>query len=118
MVGQRLEKAAPAIAVWIECVRGIAEIALEHDGSAVIERMCEGRSWMNPFDSILLQGKLRKEWRPGGDGVDSRSEIMMKAGKRERQRARASADDGLRLVYIDSVAGFCQHNRSGEAVRA
>ena len=41
---------------------------------------------------------------------------MLKAGKRERERARATADFGLCFVYFNAVSGFREDDCGSEAV--
>lgn len=103
---ERVEDATPALAIRVKRTGGITQISFEHDRCAVIQRVGDGSGRMSPFDSMLAEWERREEWGPDCKGMNGRSEIVVKAGKRKRQGARAATNGWLRFVNFDSIPGL------------
>jgi hypothetical protein len=80
VVDDGLEQAAPGVAVWAKRPFGIAQVALEDDGGAIVERMRQRCLAVDPLQSVTRQGKRGEEGRPNGHGVHGRAEIMEESG--------------------------------------
>src|SRR5580693_1068649 len=106
MICERFKEAAPAFAIGTQSVLRILQIALQHDGGAIVQRMRERSRRVNPFQAILLKWERRKKWRANAHRVNRRAKVMLKPGKRERKCARPTADFSLCFVYFDAVAGL------------
>src|SRR5262249_7352102 len=76
---KRLHEATPNLAICAECSRGISQVALQHDGGAVVERMGQWRRRMNPLQAMLRQRQRGEKWRPHAQWMHGRSEVMQEA---------------------------------------
>src|SRR5216684_2079901 len=116
MSDEWLQQAAPALAVATQHRFGVAEIAFESDGSAIVEGMRERRRRVNPLQAVFLQRERRKKWRAGGERMDRGAKIMEETRECELEGARGAA--GLRLSFKDIHlrAALREDDRGGEAV--
>ena len=55
MCCQRLKEVAPAFAIGTQSVLRILQVALQHDGGTIVQRMREWSRRMNPFKAMLLK---------------------------------------------------------------
>jgi hypothetical protein len=113
---ERLQEAAPAFAIATENRFGVAEIALESDGGAIVERMREGRRRVNPLEAMFPQWQRRKKWRARGERVDRGAKVVVNAREGELESARGSF--GLRLSFenVDGRGALRKDNGRGQAV--
>ena len=111
-----LQEATPAFAVAAENRFGVAEIALERDGGAIIERMREGRRRVNPLEAMFLQWQRRKKWRASSERVNRGAKVVVKAREGELESARGAS--GLRLSFenVDVRVALRKDNGRGQAV--
>src|SRR6266851_3108368 len=116
MSDEWLQQAAPALAVATQHRFGVAEIAFESDGSAIVEGMRERRGRVNPLQAVFLQRERRKKWRAGAERMDRGAKIMEETRECELEGARGAA--GLRLSFKDIHlrAALREDDRGGEAV--
>ena len=116
MLGERLDKAAPAVSVRSESGFGSAEIAFENYGGAVIEGMSKRSGRVNPVEAISVKRKGRKKWRARGERMDSGTEIVEEAREGEFESAYGAAGLWLGLEDVNVRAGLCEGDGGGEAV--
>src|ERR1700674_271405 len=112
-----LHQAAPAFAVRPKNRFGVAEIARERYGGAVIERMRQGSGRVNPLQTVSLQRKRSKKRGARGERMNGGAEIVEEAGQGELECARGTAR--LRLCFEDVNAHAALREGDGgcEAVR-
>src|SRR5580700_8037207 len=73
---------APGGAVGAKRVCGFAQVTLQHDCGAIVERMCQRSGRVNPFQSVIAQGQCGEKWRAGSEWMDGRSKIVLKTRQR------------------------------------
>jgi hypothetical protein len=62
VIYERLNQPPPCAAVGAKRALRIIEIALKHNGGAIVERMRERRIAINPFKAIIAKRQRGKEW--------------------------------------------------------
>jgi hypothetical protein len=80
VVDNGLEQTAPRVAVWAKRSFGIAQVAFEDHGGAIVEWMRQRSAAVDPCQSVIRKGKRGEEWRPCGHGMHGRAEIMEESG--------------------------------------
>jgi hypothetical protein len=65
-----LNETPPGTAICAEFLFGRGQIALQHDGSAVVERVGNGRFSMYPFEPVIGQWKSIEKGRTSSQGVN------------------------------------------------
>ncbi len=116
VIGERLHKAAPAFPVRAEDGFGLAEVALEDYGGAIVERMGEWSGRVNPLQTVSLQRQRRKKRGARGEWMDGGAEIVEEAWHCEFERARGAARLRLRFEDVNAHAALREGDGSGEAV--
>src|SRR6266849_2573925 len=118
VIGERLHKAAPAFPVRAEDGFGLAEVALEDYGGAIVERMGEWSGRVNPLQTVSRQRQRRKKRGAGREWMDGGAEIVEEAWQREFEGARRAACLRLRLDDINVDAALRESDGGGQAVRS
>src|SRR5216683_2190478 len=116
VIGERLHQAAPAFPVRAEDGFGLAEVALEDYGGAIVERMGEWSGRVNPLQTGSLQRQRRKKRGARSEGMDGGAEIVEEAWHCEFERARGAARLRLRFEDVNAHAALREGDGSGEAV--
>ena len=94
---------------------GALEVAPQHDGGAVIERVCDGSARLYPLESVLFERKGAEEGRKDSERVHGGTDVVLEAGKGEFGCARAAADFVGGLEDADRRAFACESDGSGQA---
>ena len=117
-VNEWFDEPPPGSAICAEFLLGRGQVALQHDGCAVVEGVGNGRFSMHPFEPVIGQWKGVEKGRTGGQRVNRRPEVMEESRQSERQGAASAA--GLRLGFedLDRQAGLGENDGGGEAVGA
>src|SRR6266567_890439 len=55
------------------------DISIQASRGAVIEWMCQGNIGLNPFKTESLQRQCLKKWRPGGQRMNCRTNVVDKS---------------------------------------
>jgi len=102
---KRLHESAPGPAVITQRRFSVMQIALKCNRGAIVKGMRQGTRRVNPFESVIRQRQRGKKWRPRGEWIHRRSEVMEKSGQGKFQRSHGASRLGLRLknVYLQSV---------------
>src|SRR5260370_6923197 len=79
VIGERLHQAAPAFPVRAEDGFGLAEVALEDYGGAIVERMGEGSGRGDPLQTLSLPRPRRKKRGARREGRERGAEIRGKS---------------------------------------
>jgi hypothetical protein len=116
MRDERLQEAAPACAIAAESGFGVAKIALESYGGAIVKRMREGRRRVNPLEAMFSQWEGRKKWGAGSERVDRGAKIMEEARERELESPRGATGLRLGLENVDVHAALRKDDGRGQAV--
>src|SRR5580658_3728114 len=77
-LGERTNQIVPGAAIDSEGPSGGMEVALQHHGRAVVERVSQSCWRVDPLQTMVNQRQRRKKWRPGAERIDCGSEIMTK----------------------------------------
>ena len=71
-----LHKAAPGFSILTECGLGVGQIAFEHDGRSIVERMGERRRAVDPVQSVICERKRAEKGRAHSKRVNGGAEIV------------------------------------------
>ena len=96
---QWLHQAAPSRAIFAERCLRVVEIPLQQDCRAIVHGVRQWSRRMDPFQTIVVQGQGRKEWRSHAHRMYRGTKIMMEAGECQLHGARSSA--GQRFCFED-----------------
>src|SRR5262249_12703083 len=115
---ERLHQHTPPATIGTKRSRGDIDVSLEHNGSTISERLGKRGRRMNPFESVILQRKLREKRRACGQRKHSRAEIVRETREGQFHAAGRAARDLLGFESIHLESGLREDDRGCEPVGA
>ena len=99
--GQRFQQSLIRGGVGAQaCCSGL-DGSLQDRRGAVVERMGQCKRWVDPLQTVLRERKRAEQRGEHRHRMNGRADIVSKSGKRQRFRARATADRFVRFEDDD-----------------
>src|SRR5438477_11048758 len=85
--------------------------------SLIIERMSQRNFRLNPSETESLERKRFEKRRTGGGRMNSRTNVMDKAGQGQLGRARSAAYGRVGFQHERRTSSMRERDRCGQAIR-